>query len=128
MPGIKTETCQSFSSFQIVLKNLPSFMCLFPLSYLSSRCRRCFYPCRCHLYIFFNTTFQSMQIVKSHTSTAVPRRSKHIMHCSAFRSAHLSPFFDVVFATVSQKTCILPLVLKVLAIARKKRPRKGNHC
>lgn len=54
------------------------------------------------LYFFPRITFQSLQITKSHTSAAIPRRSKHIMHCSAFRSVTSFPIFDVVFTTVFQ--------------------------
>lgn len=36
------------------------FYVFIPTSHLSSCCGRCFYPCRCHLYIFFSSsTFQS---------------------------------------------------------------------
>lgn len=54
------------------------------------------------IYFFFQLNFSEfLQITKSHTSSAAPGRSKHIMHCSSFRSVTSFPIFDVVFTTVS---------------------------
>lgn len=75
------------------------------------------------IYIFFQLNFSEfLQITKSHTSSAAPGRSKHIMHCSSFRSATSFPIFDVVFTTVSHNP---HSHFRIESL--KKRLQKGSH-
>lgn len=75
---------------------------------------------------FSSLTFQSLQITKSHTSTAILRRSKHIMHCSAFRSVTSFLIFDVVFTTVFQKLNSNSPIES--SANKKKRPQRRIRC
>ena len=91
--GIKTKTCQSHPDLKL-FQRIFFLLCVYSHLSFELLLQAVLLSLSLSLiFLFSSITFQSLQITKSHTS--VPRRSKHIMHCSAFRPVTPFPGFDV---------------------------------